>query len=70
MSNLILLMLRNSWVPRSLSVEWVEDLPKFDGDPPLAISHFVNFLKYTSKINVMQEDVLMRVFAYSLVEKQ
>jgi hypothetical protein len=51
-------------------VEWVEDLPKFDGDPLFSISHVVNFLKYASKINVMHEDVLMRLLAYSLEGKQ
>jgi hypothetical protein len=46
--------------------KWVENIPKFDGDPLLAISHVVNSLKYISEINVVHEDVLMRLFYYSL----
>jgi len=53
-----------------LFAEWVEAIPKFDGDPLLVISHVVNFLKYNLEINVVHEAVLMRLFTYYLGVKQ
>jgi hypothetical protein len=45
---------------------WRENFPKFDGDPTLAITHVVNYMRYASSINVMHEDVLMKIFVSSL----
>jgi hypothetical protein len=56
--------------PNHYSLEWLEDLPKYDGDPSLAIPHIVNFLRYISEINVTHEDVMMRLFVYSFGMKQ
>jgi hypothetical protein len=50
-----------------LQIGW--NISKFDGDPLLAITHAVKFLKYTSKINVMHEGMLMRLFVNSLEGK-
>jgi hypothetical protein len=32
--------------PNHYSPKWLEDLPKYDGDPSLAGPHIVNFLRY------------------------
>jgi hypothetical protein len=52
--------------PNHFSPDWLDDCPKFDGDPSSAITHVVKFLKYASKINVIHEDVLIRLFLVSL----
>jgi hypothetical protein len=56
--------------PNHFSLDWVYDCPKFNGDPTLAITHIVRFLKYTSKINVIHEDVLIKLFLVSLEPRQ
>jgi hypothetical protein len=48
----------------------VNNCPKFDGDPFLAISHVVNFLKYVSEIGVRHYDVLIILFLLSLETRQ
>jgi hypothetical protein len=48
----------------------LEYCPQFDGDALLATTHAVKFHKYTSKINVMHEGMLMRLFVNSLEGKQ
>jgi hypothetical protein len=48
--------------PNHFSPNWLDNCPKFDGDPSSAITHVVKFLKYTSEINVIHEDVLIRLF--------
>jgi len=52
--------------PNHYSPYWLDDCLKFDGDHSLAISHIVKFLKQISKVNVVHEDVLMRLCTYSI----
>jgi hypothetical protein len=59
-----------SGYPNHFSLDWGDNCPKFDGDPSLAITHVVKFLKYTSEINVIHEDVLIRFFLLSLEARQ
>jgi hypothetical protein len=56
--------------PNHYSPNWLNDLPRYDGDPSLAIPHIENFLRYISEINVTHEDVMMRLFLYSFGMKQ
>jgi hypothetical protein len=52
--------------PNHFSTEWRENFPKFDGDPSLAVTHVVNYMKYALSLNVLHEDVLMKIFVSSL----
>jgi hypothetical protein len=56
--------------PNHFCPNWLDDCPKFDGDPSSTITHVVKFLKYASKINVVHEDVLIRFFLVSLEARQ
>jgi hypothetical protein len=56
--------------PNHFSLNWWDDCPKIDGDPSSTITQVVKFLKYTSKINVIHEYVLIRLFVLSLEEKK
>jgi hypothetical protein len=56
--------------PNHFSSDWGNDCPKLDGDLSSAITHVVKFLKYTSKINVIHKDVLIRLFLISLEARQ
>jgi hypothetical protein len=48
------------------SLEWRVSFPKFDGDPSLAVTHVVEYMKYSSRLNVLHEYVLIIFFVYSL----
>jgi hypothetical protein len=50
--------------PNYCSLEWRESCSKFDGDPALAVTHVVNYMKYASSLNVLHEDVLMKICVY------
>jgi hypothetical protein len=50
--------------------EWRESCPKFNGDPTLAVTHVVNYMKYASSLDVLHEDVLMNIFVSSLESSQ
>jgi hypothetical protein len=56
--------------PNHCSTEWRESFPKFNGDPTLAVTHVVNYMKYASSLNVLHEDVLMKIFVSSLESSQ
>jgi hypothetical protein len=56
--------------PNQFSLGWGNNYPKFDGDPSLAITHVVNFLKLFSNIDVTHQDVLIRLFFLSLETRQ
>jgi hypothetical protein len=56
--------------PNHYSTEWRENFLKFNGDPTLAITHVVNYMKYASSLNVLHEDVLMKIFVSSLESSQ
>jgi hypothetical protein len=56
--------------PNHCSLEWRACCPKFDGDPALAVTHVVNDMKYASNLNVLHEDVLMKIFVSSLESSQ
>jgi hypothetical protein len=43
--------------PNHFCPGWGNKCPKFDGDPSLAITHVVNFLKDVSETNVTHQDV-------------
>jgi hypothetical protein len=51
-------------------LEWRESFPKFNGDPTLAVTHVVNYMKYASSLDVLHEDVLMKIFVSSLESSQ
>jgi hypothetical protein len=48
------------------SPNWLDCLPRYDGNPSLAIPHIENFLRYVSEINVTLANVMMRLFVSSL----
>jgi hypothetical protein len=52
--------------PNHLPTKWRESCPKFNGDPTLAVTHVINYMKYASRLNVLHEDVLMKFFVSSL----
>jgi hypothetical protein len=56
--------------PNHCSPKWRESCPKFDGDPALAVTHVMNYMKYASSLNVLHEDVLMKIFVSSLESSQ
>ena len=56
--------------PNHYSLEWRESCPKFNGDLALAFTHVVNYMKYASSLDVMHEDVLMKIFVSSLESSQ
>jgi hypothetical protein len=56
--------------PNHCPTEWRASCPKFDGDPALTLTHVVNYMKYASSLNVLHEDVLMKIFASSLKSSQ
>jgi hypothetical protein len=56
--------------PNHCSIEWRENCPKFNGDPALAVTHVVNYMEYDSSLNVLHEDVLMKIFVSSLESSQ
>jgi len=41
-------------------------VPKFDGDPSFAIDHVARFATYTSKVDVVHQDVLIMLFKRAL----
>jgi hypothetical protein len=48
------------------SSEWRESFLKFDGDPALAVTYVVNYMKYALSLNVLHEYVLMKIYVSSL----
>jgi hypothetical protein len=56
--------------PNHCPTEWRENCPKFDGDPALAVTHVANYMKYVSSLDVLHEDVLMKIFVSSLESSQ
>jgi hypothetical protein len=52
--------------PNHCYLEWWASCPKFNGDPVLAVTHVVNYMKYDSSLNVLHEDVLMKICVSSL----
>jgi hypothetical protein len=57
--------------PNHCSLEWRTSFPKFNGDPALAITHVINYMKYASSLDVLDEDVMhgdviMNIFVSSL----
>jgi hypothetical protein len=59
-----------SGYPNHFSLEWRERCPKFDVDPSLTFTHVMNYMKYASSLNVLHEDVLMKIFMSSLESSQ
>jgi hypothetical protein len=56
--------------PNHFSMKWRASFPKFNGDPSLAVTHVINYMKYASSFNVRHEDVLMKIFVSSLESSQ
>jgi hypothetical protein len=50
--------------PNKCPPRWWEDYPKFDGDPTSSIVHVAKNFKYTSELDVIHDDVLVRLFYY------
>jgi hypothetical protein len=44
------------------SLNWWENCQKIDSDLTFSVTHVVKFLKYISQINVIHDDVLIRLF--------
>jgi hypothetical protein len=55
--------------PNYFSMEWRTCCPKLNSDPTLVVTHVVNYMRYASSINVLHEDVLMKIFVSSLEKK-
>jgi len=45
---------------------WIHHIPRFWGQPHLASMHFSSFIEFNVEKNIVHEDVLMRVFTFSL----
>jgi hypothetical protein len=45
---------------------WEKKIPKFDGDALFATQHITSSLKFVSKLNIIHEDVFIKIFVYSL----
>jgi hypothetical protein len=56
--------------PNHFSLDWGGNCPKFDGSPSLVVTHVVKFLKYVSNIDMMHQDVIIRLFFLSLETRQ
>ena len=56
--------------PNHCSSEWRESCPKFNGDPTLVVIHVINYMKYASSLNVLHENVLMKISVSSLESSQ
>jgi hypothetical protein len=68
---ILLLMFRISLDIQIIALrKWRENFPKFDGDPALAVTHVMNYMKYASSLNMLHEDVLMNFFVSSLESSQ
>jgi len=51
-------------------MDWIESIPKFDGDPSLVIAHIVMFTQLILDLDCDQDDVIIRLFLLSLEERQ
>jgi hypothetical protein len=49
--------------------EWTSQIPCFYGDPLLANQHISCFFDYISDLNIVHEDIWMRIFAMSQMEE-
>jgi hypothetical protein len=56
--------------PNPFPMEWREKFPKFNGDPSLVVTRIVNYMKYDSSLDVIHEDVLMKICMSSLESSQ
>jgi hypothetical protein len=61
--------------PNHCPIEWRANCPKFNGDPPLAVTHVAKYINYASSLDllredVLHEDVLMKIFVSSLEPSQ
>jgi hypothetical protein len=52
--------------PNHCSSRWRVSCPKFNGDPTLAVTHVMNYMRYASRLNVLHEYVLMKICVSSL----
>jgi hypothetical protein len=44
----------------------MKHIPKFDGNAHFVTQHVISFLEFVSKLNVIHEEVLIRLFVSSL----
>jgi len=51
-------------------MDWLESIPKFDGDPSLVSAHIVMFTKIILDLYCDQDHIIIRLFLFSLEEKQ
>jgi hypothetical protein len=56
--------------PNHFPMEWQANCPKFDNDVALTVTHVMNYMKYSSSLNVLHEDVLMKIFVSSMESSQ
>jgi len=58
------------WYPNKCLMDWLESIPKFDGDPSLDIAHIFMFTQLILDLYCDQDDVIIRLFLLSLEEKK
>jgi len=56
--------------PNHCPTEWRANCPKFDSDLALAVTHMANYMMYVSSLDVLREDVIMKIFVSSLESSQ
>jgi hypothetical protein len=56
--------------PNHCPMKWRENFPKFDGDPALAVTHVMNYMKYSLSLNALHEDALMKIYVSSQESSQ
>jgi hypothetical protein len=56
--------------PHEILTKWRKNLSKFDGIESHAIQHIVSFLEYVLKVDVTHEDILIKLFVFSLEIKE
>jgi hypothetical protein len=49
--------------------EWTKHVPKVWGSPHLASQHVASFIEFIVDFNVVYDDLMMKLFAYSLKGK-
>jgi hypothetical protein len=58
------------WYSNKFLMDCLESIPKFDGDPSLALAHIVMFNQLILDFDCDQDDVIIRLFLFSLEENQ
>lgn len=54
--------------PHKAPPKWTKHVPKFHGDVDMTSHHLLSFMEHTFKLKIEHDDVLMRLFYFSLVD--